>query len=254
MKKISIIIFFAFFFFSCVAGSRFARQLSTSAKAATPSPTKGPDSQINDLKERIASRVAQLKLVQRRGIIGTVTDASGTQLTISDVHEKDRFVDVDELTKFSSPSAKESFGISDITKGTTLGILGLHNRQSERMLGRFVDVLVLPTIIHGAAGAIDENNFTITVATEKNEYTVDIETSTKTLTYNKETDTVERSGFSKIAEGDRVTVVGYASKTEKNRISALRVLRLPGIPKNPMIKTIEQKPSTPSATQKSTQQ
>lgn len=226
-------------------------------EAATPSPapTSTLSEQVSELKERIASRVAQLKLVERRGIIGTVKDIANTEITIVDVNKKERFVDVDELTKFSSPSAKESFGLSDITKGTTLGFLGLYNKQSQRMLARFVDVLVLPRIIHGAVLAIDEENFAVTVVTpEKEQLTADIETTTKTLAYNKETDELERSGFSKITVGGRITVVGYPSKTEINRISAIRIIRLPDIPKNPMIKTIEQKTSTSSATPESSKQ
>src|SRR5260221_6373171 len=83
------------------------------------SPTPAPNSleqQISNLKDKIASRVAQLKLVDKRGIIGNVTDVTQNQITVSDVKGNTRYIDVDELTKFSSPSAKSSFGISDITK------------------------------------------------------------------------------------------------------------------------------------------
>ena len=74
----------------------------TSGKNPTATPTDNPVvQQINDLKDRIASRVAQLKLVERRGVIGTVTAVSDTQLTLVDTNDNNRFIDVDELTKFS---------------------------------------------------------------------------------------------------------------------------------------------------------
>src|SRR5579859_2417101 len=93
-------------------------QRSHAVTAATPTATVSQsEEQINNLKERIASRVAQLNLVEKKGIIGTVSDVSETQLTITDMKGDNRIVDVDELTKFSSPSAKSTFGISDITKG-----------------------------------------------------------------------------------------------------------------------------------------
>src|ERR1700704_3295 len=102
------------------------------------------DQQINSLKSRIASKVAQLNLVEKRGIIGTVTEASGTQIKLTDIQNNIRFVDVDELTKFSSPSAKDTFGISDLTKGTLVGVIGNYNKDSQRILARFVDVVTFP--------------------------------------------------------------------------------------------------------------
>ena len=94
--------------------------LIANVSAVTPTVTvSSSETQINQLKDRIASRVAELKLVQRRGIVGTANEISDTQITLTDVQNNTRFVDVDELTKFASPSAKGSFGISDIGKGNT---------------------------------------------------------------------------------------------------------------------------------------
>src|SRR2546423_2045460 len=83
--------------------------------------------QINQLKEKIASRVAELNLVEKRGVIGTVSDVSANQISITDITGKTRYVDVDEITKFSSSQAKKSFGLSDLTKGTRISVLGLYN-------------------------------------------------------------------------------------------------------------------------------
>ena len=205
----------------------------TSTNAATPTPAK--KEVISDLKDRIASRVAELKLVERRGILGTVTESSDTQITITDLKENIRFIDVDELTKFSSPSAKGTFGISDINKGVKIGALGLYNKQSRRILARFVDVLVLPKVIHGAVADIDSENFTIKVVSEKGDTTfVDIENITKTLSYTKAGDLV-RAGFSKIKQGQRIIVIGFPDVKQKNRIIASRIIIFPELPKNPKI-------------------
>src|SRR3990167_7971143 len=93
------------------------------ALAVTPTPSPKPTSEsvtqkltteITDLKEKIASRVAQLKLVEKRGMVGSIKEISGTLITLEDANGKNRLVDVDEITKFSSPSAKESYGLSDL--------------------------------------------------------------------------------------------------------------------------------------------
>lgn len=202
----------------------------------TQKPTTLPlDEQINQLKDRIASRVAELKLVERRGIVGTVTDVSDTQLTLSDIHNNIRFVDVDELTKFASPSAKEAFGISDIGKGTTVEILGLYNKQSRRILARFVTVTNPFLVVRGTVTSVDGKEFVIKIITDRNEEkTIDIETTSKTSSYAKEGG-LTRSGFSKIQEGLSLVVVGLPNKTDKKRITASRVILLPTLPKNPKI-------------------
>lgn len=233
MKKI---LFFCLIFLFLIA-TRVGAQTVTPSKAITPTPTdtNSLDQQINDLKDRIASRVAQLQLVEKRGIVGTVTDISDTQITLSDLQGNIRFVDVDELTKFSSPSAKTNFGISDITKGSTLGVLGLYNKQSHRILARFVDVLSLPTVVSGAVSAIDDKNFIFTLSTaNKQDYTINVGSETKTYAYDASTG-LTRSGFSKLKVGERIMVVGFPDVKDKNTIIPSRVLRFPTVPVNPKI-------------------
>lgn len=202
---------------------------------------------INELKEKIASKVAQLKLVTRKGTIGTVTDVSNAQITLEDLQNKKRIIDVDELTKFSSPSAKESFGISDITKGTKLGILGLFNKQSQRILARFVEVATVPVVLHGAVDSIDKENFTLEVmGMDGKMYSIEVENTTKTRSYTKDTDLV-RSGFSKIKEEENIIVFGFPTKTNKQTITASRILLLPELPPDPKI-VLPPKTERPKAT------
>src|SRR4051812_49382042 len=71
----------------------------TTAAATTPTKAaldKKLNEQINQLKEKIASRVSELNLVEKRGMIGTVTEISGSKITMKDVQGNTRFVDVDE--------------------------------------------------------------------------------------------------------------------------------------------------------------
>ena len=130
---------------------------------AADTPTPADSSLLEKVANEIASKTAQLNLVEKRGIIGMVTDSSGTQITLSDLNGNTRFIDVDELTKFSSPSST-SYGISDITKGSLLGVLGLYNKQSQRILARDVSVQSpFPNVIYGAISNIDKTNHEVTV-------------------------------------------------------------------------------------------
>lgn len=242
MKKIYIFILIVLFL---IAGKRASAITPPPNATSVPTPIKseptvtqditGVDQQINGLKERIASRVAQLKLVEKRGIIGKVSDISQTQLILSNDDNTNRIVDVDELTQFSSPSAKTGFGISDIKKDSVVGVTGLYNKDSKRILARFVDVLSLPKVFSGAILKIDKENFSLNITTENQEdFSVDVSSITKTYSYTK-ADGLLRSGFSKLRTGERVFIVGFFDVNNNKNIIASRVIRLPLLSVNPAI-------------------
>lgn len=208
-----------------------------SAHAATSTPT--PVDKIQEIRDQlitnIASRVAQLKLVEKRGIIGTVNDVTNTQIAVTDLQNNTRFVDVDELTKFSNPVFKGTYGISDITKDSTIGVLGLYNKESRRILARFVNTVTTPFIIHGGVAAIDSENFSLNITTEEGkQMTVDIENITRTSSYTQEEGYV-RSGFSKIKENYNIVVSGILDIKDDQRMTATRVIFFPEIPVSPKV-------------------
>lgn len=220
MKKITLIILFLLFLTFIV---------KQNAQAATPTPTVITlEQQVDALKNRIASRVAELKLVEKRGVIGFVTDISDTQITLTGSNGNIKLIDVDELTKFYSPSSK-SFGISDIVKGMNLGVLGLYNKQSRRILARQVDELPQqPKVIYGGVFEIDEDNFEITVINEKGQKTVvSIENITKTSVYSAKT--LTKAGFSKITKAQTVIAIGFPDKNDSKKIVASRLILFPDI-------------------------
>lgn len=236
MKKIFIILALCLTLTAIFAGRTFAVVTTT----PTPTPGNNLEQQLSNLKDKIASRVAQLKLVDKRGVIGTVSDVTQTQITLIDVDGNTRFVDVDELTKFSSPSAKATFGISDIKKGSIVGALGLYNKESRRVLARFVDVLILPVYVSGAVSDIDSKNYTLNVLTAtKSTYSVDIENITKTFAYDGTSTTLTKSGFSKIEQAERITVIGFPDVANPKHIIASRILLFPTLPIDPRITVVK---------------
>jgi len=203
--------------------------------AATPTPEDKTREIRDQLINNIASRVAQLKLVEKRGIIGTVTETTNTQITVTDSQGNTRFIDVDELTKFSNPAIKGTFGISDIAKGDIVGILGLYNKESRRILARFVNITTIPIIIHGGVSAIDTANFVLNITTEEGkQMTVDVENLTKTYSYAQK-DGYIRSGFSKIKVNFNIIVIGVLDKKDKSRLIATKIIFFPEIPSSPKV-------------------
>lgn len=201
--------------------------------------------QINNLKEKIASRVAQLKLVEKRGIIGTVTDSNNTQITLNDIQNNTRFIDVDEITKFSA-IGKTSYGISDLTNGTKVSVLGLYNKDSRRILARFVDVVIPPTYLTGEISVIDRVNGQFKIISEDQKQTlIDVESITKTYSFTKATDLV-KSGFSKLQTGNRVSIMGYPDSKTPSMIVANRIIQLLDVRVDPNI-NLNITPPTPTS-------
>lgn len=227
MKKIFILFLISHFSF-----------LISPAYAATPTPVDKTQEIRDQLIANIASRVAALKLVEKRGIIGIVTDVTNTQIVVTDLQNNTRFVDVDELTKFSNPTFKGNYGISDITKNTSLGVLGLYNKQSRRILARFVNELTTPFIIHGGVASIDSENFSLSITTEEGkQMTVDIENITRTSSYTPDEGYI-RSGFSKIKENYNIIVSGALDIKDESRMTATRVIFFPEIPASPKVNSM----------------
>lgn len=228
----------------------FSLLFSNVAFAITPTPTPAPTTKPTDkpsigdelekkiqtdIINKVASKVAELKLTEPKGVIGTVQDISDSQITIENLKGDLQIIDVDEFTKFASPSAKDSFGISDIKKSITLGILGRYNKESKRILARFVNVQIIPTSLHGAVTAVNSNDFFFYVVDTSGQQTrVDVETVTKNLSISK-SGTQAKAGFSKITPGMHIIVTGFKDKTNKNDIIASRILIFPDFPKDPRI-------------------
>lgn len=196
--------------------------------ADTPTPTS---SLLQQVANEIASKTAQLNLVEKKGIIGTVTDSSGTQITLSDLNGNVRFVDVDELTKFSS-SSSNSYGLSDVTKGTMLGVLGLYNKQSRRILARDVTVMgPFPTVIFGETTDIDKTNYEITITKQDGQKVV-VEIQDITKTYSFSAGAIAKSGFSKTQNGETIVAIGFPDKQDPNKILGTRIIFLPDVQTN----------------------
>ena len=195
--------------------------------ADTPTPTID-SSLLQKVANEIASKTAQLNLVEKRGILGTVSDVSNTQIMLSDLNGNIRFIDVDELTKFSS-SSSNSYGISDVTKGTYLGVLGLYNKQSRRILARDINVeSAFPNIVYGVVADIDKVNFEITVAKENGQkVVVEVQDITKTSSFSA--GTLSKSGFSKTQTGETIVAIGFPDKQDSHKILGTRVILLPDI-------------------------
>jgi len=203
------------------------------AATATSSPSAGAteNSQINQLKNKIASQVAKLNLVEKRGVIGTIQSVTDNQITLTDTNGQTQYIDLDEITKFSSGSST-TFGLSDLKKGMVVSAFGIYNKESQRILARFVDTVANPIRYSGEITSIDSKNFDLTVmTTDQKSVKVEIDTSSTVVSYSSGGD-LTKYGFSKLNIGDRVYVIGYPDKTNASLLIVDRMIDYLTAPKD----------------------
>lgn len=232
--------------------------ITAQTKTPTPSPTPKITTEqkeidtIEKIKDLVASKVAELKLVDKRGILGIVVRTSFSQVVIEDHKGDHRSVDIDELTKFVS--SKDSFGISDIKEGDRVSIIGLYNKDTKRLLARFVALASnVPMSVEGVVTAKNARTFSLTlIDTSGKSKTIDVETSTKTNIWD---DTFAKSGFSKVSVGERILVIGFEDLKDKTIINASRVIHFVDLLLSGGLKkyqnTDAEETPTPSATPRS---
>ena len=217
----------------------------------TPSPTPKssliPDTdeaieRVQRIKDIVASKVAELNLVEKKGIIATITEVSSTEIKAIDYKNQHVVIDVDEITNFDFE--EEDFGISDLSVGEMYSFVGLYNKDSEKLLARFISQpSSIPNYINGAISEINEDDFQIKVVNAEGQiFTIDIETSTDTMIVDKEGG-LEESGFSDLKLGQRVIAAGF--NTDENELSVTRIIHFEMIPPPlEVLANLEEEPTT----------
>ena len=246
MKKISILLTtFSLFFISNSILPVFAATSPT--PSAVPSQNEVPkDSadleKIQKIKDIVASKVAELDLVEKRGIIGTVKEVKGMRITVIDMKGNTRQMEADELTKFNL--GNDDDGISDLVKGDRYSFVGLFNRDTQILLVRNVlTTNSIPVHFEGAITALDEENFQITIVNEKGEKKkVDIQASTKTRLISEDGE-LTKSGFSKLEENSRILAIGFWDKKDKDLMSATRIIHFENVPPSKEMQSHVSQPS-----------
>lgn len=200
--------------------------LTTVVFAATPSAT---NQKIEDLKDRLATKVAELRQTSRKAIYGTVKSTSITSFVVETKTKDVKIELMDEIKVIQYLKGKRTtLTTDDIAKGDLVAVFGEHDATLD-LLKAAVVVIQAPSPEHisGTVTARNDQEFTLTINTPQNQtYTIDIEKATKTLGWDRVKKEIVKSGFSKIASGATVHVVGLLLPKQDHRLSADRILNL----------------------------
>lgn len=227
MKKILLSCFIALLF---EVSSYNVALTQTPSISSSPIPTEEEMKQVEKIKDLVASRVAELKLVEKKGILGKVNSSTSTQITLTDGKKQKRIVDIDEITKFSDPADK-TFGVSDIKPGNLIGVIGLYNKSSGHLLARMVEKTAsIPEYFDGVVVGLDKINFQLSAIDENGKTRIiDIVPTTKTSSFTTDGGQI-KSGFSKITVGERVYAAGFPDAKKETQLNATRVTHFPELP------------------------
>lgn len=196
---------------------------------STPSATTFIDKlkQIEVLKEKIATKVAQLRENDKGGGSGTIKSLGNSTLTLTTKNGEQTFSYSDDtvffkMTDGSKSDALDASYAKKLKVGDQIAILGYYDSNHTTLAAKYIYVVTIPLHIIGKIADIDKGNFTITVKEAKGNTLIDIETYTKIYSYSKKTG-LGRGGFSKLSENDAVHIFATPNPKE-DRASAVKII------------------------------
>lgn len=232
--------------------SSFSITITPTAKpleTPTPTPINLLDKleKIKLLKEKVATKVAQLRMSEKSAIFGTVTEVEDEVILLSSPKEKEISVTINEDTAYFTVDAngkRDNTTLSKIKETNTLTVFGYLDKPQKTMEAKYIYVTQVPHIhLIGKIADIDRKNFTITLKTiAQEEWIIDIETYSKTQDYTKEKK-IEKGGFSKLILNDVIHVTASLNTKEKNRASALRIIKFVQFSSTDLIPTTSLSPT-----------
>lgn len=210
----------------------FTTSFVQAADVATPSATGVIDKlkQIEMLKEKIATKVAQLRENEKSGVSGKVKSVGDTTITLTTKTGEKTVSFLEDTIFFKMTDGVKSDPLDykqakNLKEGDTLAVLGYFDSSHNTFSAKYVYLSTSPTHLMGKIADIDKANYTITATDTAGNTLVDIETYTKMYTYNTKTGLV-RAGFSKFRTSDLVHIFATANPKEENRASALKIIDL----------------------------
>lgn len=242
-SKVILASFFSFIIVSILVVTTIAAvyaQTSTSSPTFTNPTTSLEDKEIQTLKEKIATKVAQLREKNSRAVSGTVQEIAlqEGEIKIKTAREENFRVKVDtDLTKFYqiSGNQKKEVKSNDVKKDSYVIVSGI-------IKDKYIDAnfIYLDELFVVGSGKVTEVNkldfFLKLISLDKDNYTLDVERFTKQQMLNIKTLELENISISKIKEGDTIhfvvkkttsNVAGAGGEKEFNRFAAQKILIIP---------------------------
>ncbi|KKQ64649.1 MAG: hypothetical protein US86_C0018G0001, partial [Candidatus Daviesbacteria bacterium GW2011_GWA2_38_24] len=196
---------------------------------ASASPTTVVDRDIQQLKDKIANKVLEIRKKNNKAVSGFVISNDGNTMKINNNGEENQIKFDDTLTKYFkiTGAQKKEIKVDDIKKNDYAIVSGVVTDNIITANVVLIDENFL--VDSGKITEINKDSYNVKVLTsDKDTYSLDFETNTKQFIINIKTLDLEKAGFSKIKEGDTVHFVVKKTGGEKNNnYSAVKILIIP---------------------------
>lgn len=193
----------------------------------TPTKANPLDKEVQNLKEKIANQVSELK---KGGsiIAGTINSIGKDTIEITGEANKIYKIAIDDtVTSFTEikGSSKDEIELSDLEKGDYIFVSGPLVESTVTANGIYKDT---PYIVgSGQITAVDTDAVSIDiVSTDKAELTIDISKKIRPKIMDSKTLEIEKTTLAKIKAGDSIHYV-VTSTDEKDTVSAVSLLVIP---------------------------
>lgn len=210
---------------------------------------------LDDLKARLATKVAELRTVVKRAMYGTVKSVSLTAATIETKTKDIKLELTDDVMVSQLISGKRAtLPIEDLAAKDTVTVFGDYDETLDLLKAQYIFIESPSSLsrVTGTVADVDQEEFMLTVNTKEGKTVlIDIEKATKTNVWTKDGGIV-KGGFSKIGVGDTIHVVGKPVAKTDNRVSATRILDLGNITGVMTPTVTPTRMASPSATAKTT--
>jgi hypothetical protein len=191
--------------------------------------TSSSEKEVEILKEKIASKVAELRQENNQAFSGKIVNLSENQIEIKDKDDKKVLIKLDPtLTKYYriKNNQKKEINFSDLEKNDYIVVSGITTDKGVNANLIFVDEKYL--VEFGRVIEINKDGYWLKINTLTNEnIIIDIETYTKQWLLNIKSLELEKTGFSKIKEGDIINFVAKDEKNESDHYSAQKIVVIP---------------------------
>ncbi len=235
MIKKLLLLFIAVFMLSLSAVAYAQTELtektptaSESANASSAATLLEPE--VKDLKDKIATKVAELRKKSQKAIVGNIIELKEGSIKVESVEGVQYEVKTDaSLTKtYQIGTGYKEIKTSDLKKDDYIIVTGPVLDQSVEANVIYRDERYI--VVSGKLTEVDKTDFFLKVATtSKENYTIDVEKGTVQQMLNIKTLLQEKTTFSKIKEGDTIHVAAKKDPKvkEEGRFSGIRFLIIP---------------------------
>lgn len=235
MKK-SILL--SLIFLMSLSSSTFAQKTTPAdtqeEEKITSKPTIDPKMEkIQELKQRIATKVAEMKILKKRVFVGKITELDNPYIIIA-IKEGDKKIETDEDTVMTqiTNGKSQKIAFKQLKKDQTIFTWGSYNQEGDILTAKSIVAKEEPIMLYGTITEIDLKGGTITLQTVNQTYVLDVEVFTKINSADNKKQPV-KLGFSKIKK-DSPALIQAVTILKKDEITytANRILVLPSMTAN----------------------